>query len=525
MPSQQISHYLRALRSRWWVVALVTVLAAATALAFNERATKKYDATAQVLVTNQEPIDTLFLTQGQRSLDPERDINTDVALVTTEPVALAVRKQLHLTTSTDGLLREVSAGTAGTSNVISITARDPSPTRARDIANAFATQYVAFRRDQERQTYLQSAELASRALAQLTPQERSGPRGKQLETQLQTLQNAAGLVTGGVTGVESATKPTSPAVPRTKLALAIAIVLGLCVGSLIAIALEFGDRRLKDEAEVEQFLDLPILASVPLMRRWRGPNAEGAVQQEAYATVAVNLRLRDPDAEQPQTVMLASSDPGAGKTAATIGVARALARAGQHVIAIEADLRRPKFASYLNLPSGGGLAAVLAETRRLSEELIELDLLSGPLPEAAPLEVLPAGSVVGNPHTVLASDKMRELLLEARSRADIVLVDTPAVGPVSDAVDLAGSVDTCLLIVRLKHTKQEGVRRALRALLEVEIDVAGVIVTGLTRKPSYAMGYYLTPEQAPVRERPRKRSLISSLLARRRKRATAPSLE
>jgi len=507
------------------VIALVTVLAAGAALAVTLRAEKKYDATAQVLVTNTEPIDALFIASSNRSLDPERDINTNVALVTTEPVAARAIRQLGLHVSPNSLLQDIRAATAGTSNIISITARDPSPARARDIANAVARGYVAFQRQQEQEAYDKSASLATVQLARMTPEQRNGPQGKRLQAQLGQLENAAQLVTGGVQVAQTASVPTSPAVPRTKLTLAVAIILGLCVGCLMAIGLESVDRRLKDEADVEGVLDVPVLARVPAARRWRGPDDERAPQQEAYATVAVNLRLRDVDSSKTRAVMIASAEREAGKTAATIGVARALARAGQRVIAIEGDLRKPTFAEYLDLPSGGGLTAVLAGMRTLDDELVGLRIPPGSADagDEAFFEVLPAGTAVADPHTVLPSERMREVLRETRERADIVLVDTPALRPVSDAVDLAAGVDRCVFVVRLKHTTKEDARRAVRALADVGVEVVGVIVAGAARAPSHASEYYSGGAgQARNAAQPRR---WTTMFTGRRRRATLPSPE
>jgi capsular exopolysaccharide synthesis family protein len=520
VPGQQVSHYLKALRRRWWFVAWVTATAVVAALALCLTAQKEYDATAKVLLLPSDPVNTIFLTQQGRSQDPERDVNTDVALVTLDPVARRVQRRLDAPLTTTELLGEVRASTAGTTNVISITARNPSPAIAQAIANAFATEYLAFRRDTARAQYNGAAARAARDLAAMTPEQRNSPSGKALAAGLQNLQTASKLVTGGAVMAEQATKPTTAATPRTKLAVTVALLLGLSFGAIIAVGLEFADRRLKEEAEVEELLGLPILAKVPAMRRWRGPESDGPPQHEAYATVAVNLRLRDIDSGS-QTVMVASAEPNAGKTSVTIGVARALARAGQRVVAIECDLRGPTFATYLGLPSGGGLSAVLGRLRSFRHELVGVDSLGGPTGHRgvgeASLEVLPAGSVVSNPHTVLPSHRMKETLAEARSGADMILIDTPALSPVSDAVDLAGSVDTCIFVVRLNQSTKEGARRALRTLQEIGLDITGIVLTGVAADEIYASDYLYPPVES-------KRSRFS-LLARRRRRVTAPSLK
>jgi succinoglycan biosynthesis transport protein ExoP len=524
VPAQQASRYLKALRRRWWMVAVLTATAVGAALAVSLTSQKEYDATAKVLLSNSEPVNTIFLTQPVRAQDSERDVNTDVALVRLDAVARRVQRRLGLPLSTSQLLDEVRASTAGITNVISITARDLVPARAQAIANAFAAAYVAFRRDNAQAQYEEAAARAARQLAAMTPEQRNSSRGKALANSLQDLQTASKLVTGGVQIAERATLPTHSATPRTKLVFVVALLLGLFVGALGAIALEFTDRRLRDEADVEEFLGLPILAKVPAMRRWRGPDDDGSAQQEAYATVAVNLRLRDPDSG-PQTVMIISAEPEAGKTSVTIGVARALARAAQRVVAIECDLRRPTFANYLGLDASGGLAAVLGRMSSLRDELVDVDSLGGPTAAHAnvqevSLDMLPAGSVVANPHAVLPSDRMREILAEARSSADIVLIDTPALAQVSDAVDLVGSVDTCIFVIRVNWSTREGSRRALRTLREVGLDVIGIVVTGATADQVYGHDYQVR-RPPPKKVEPGRR--LVSPLARWRRRAEAPS--
>jgi polysaccharide biosynthesis transport protein len=251
---------------------------------------------------------------------------------------------------------------------------------------------------------------------------------------------------------------------------------------------------------------LPVLAKVPHGKRTFDPGSyEGRVQQEAYATLAVSLRLLALGADL-RTIMITSANQGDGKTSVTLGVGKALASAGQHVIAIEADLRRPRFAEYLRLPPLGGLAKVIVGQSPLSDELVEIDLLTGiplrdrELPQEGSFAVLPAGKVGLDPHRLLSSQHMREILTEARRLADVVLIDTPALDSVSDALSLGGIVDTTVYVARLKHATKEGTRRSLRALTKVGIDVAGIVLTGVSssQKP-YG---YISDEQSDGDRRP-----------------------
>ena len=522
VPAQRVSQYVRALRRRWWIVATVTAAAVFAALAVSLTSEKEFDATSKVLLTNSEPVDTILLTERSRSNDPERDVNTDVALVTLGPVAKRVQRRLRLPLSTADLVEKVTARTAGATNVISITVRDPSPARAQAIANAFAAEYVSFRHDAVQSQYERAAAGGKRALAAMTPAQRNSVRGRALTSSLQALQTAAKLVTGGLQVAEPAALPTEAATPRPKLSVAIALVLGLCFAALFAIGLDFADRRLRDESDVEELFGLPILARIPAIRRWRESD-DGMTQEEAYAAMAVNLRLRDLEAGQ-QTVMVASAEAETGKTSVTIGVARALAGAGQRVMVIECDLRRPRLASYIGLQASGGLASVLGRSSLLDSELVEVDVLSGaaadPNLHVASFDVLPAGSVVSNPHTALSSPRMQGILAAAESKVDMVLLDTPALAFVSDALDLAGNVDTCVLVVRLNRSTKAGVRRVLGTLQEVGVDVAGIVVTS-AKADRVNAGDYLARRPLPGRAQ-QTRDLVVEL-ARRRRRAADPS--
>jgi len=132
---------------------------------------------------------------------------------------------------------------------------------------------------------------------------------------------------------------------------------------------------------------------------------------------------------------------------------------------------------------------VLAGVRSLEDELVEVD----PAPRDEPpttqeqgwLAVLPAGSAVQNPHLLLSSDRMQALLNDARATADVVIIDTPAIGLVSDALTLTNALDTCVFVVGLNHATSDLTRRALRTLQDAGVPIAGVVITGTPGLPAY----------------------------------------
>lgn len=494
--SERVRDYLKALRRRWLLFAALTFLAVAVALAASLSMTKKYDATAQVVLERTDPVSERLDPGGGTSNDPERDINTGVALIKLDDVATAVKRRLQLPTPVPDLQDQVTTELVGTSDLVSITARDESPRRAAAIANAFAEEYVDFRRRTARQRFEDAARLARQRLAELSEDERASAEGRQLAAYLRELEISSALQTGGARVAELAKPPTAPASPRPLLNAILAGFLGAFIAGAIAIGLEFADRRLKDEDDVESAFGLPILASIPRPRRvgrGKGPQPH----DEAYTTLATNLRFLGIGGTDLRSVMISSAGPSEGKTTTTLGLARGLAMLRRRVIAIEADLRRPAFAEYLDLGDTGGLSMVLAGLSDLNSQIVEFDASTGervtdaaPGPDTLTFSVLAAGRVVPHPHRVLSSAKMREVITEAADLADFVLIDTPPVDTVSDAVSLANLVDAALVIVRLNQSKRDGVRRALRAFQNIGVDVPGVILTGATARGSGAYGYY-----------------------------------
>jgi uncharacterized protein involved in exopolysaccharide biosynthesis len=252
-PTERAAPHLRSLVRYSWVVLLLAAIAAVIAVLMSEHQTKRYDATAAVLLTSSEPVNVLLQSTGLPSGDPERDLNTDVALVKVAPVAAEVKRTLHLDWPTTKLLAEVRAALSGSSNMVAITARDSSPKRAAAIANAFARSYVSFRRQAAQDAYAEAARLARLRLANLTPQQRKAKLGTSLRLQLRQLETAGYLQTGGAQLVAGAELPTEAATPRPKFEAAVAGTVGLLFGALLAIGLGALERRREpreDEAAV-----------------------------------------------------------------------------------------------------------------------------------------------------------------------------------------------------------------------------------------------------------------------------------
>jgi succinoglycan biosynthesis transport protein ExoP len=471
---------LRAVRERWRLVLLVMGLATGLAVGVSLGSDKQYDATAQLLLRGEEPINSLLdpASAGQ-SNDPERDLNTEVELIKVGPTADAVRRALGLRRSTETLLEQVQTEAGSTSDIVRVTVRDRDRVLAARIANTFAESYVRFRVNSARERYLHAADLAQRQLSALSPVDRRSIQGRDLRARKRELEIASALQTGGAELVRRADVPTTASRPRPKLSGALGMVLGLMLGVGAALALNLVDRRFKNERELEEFFDLPVLAAIPRPgRRGHGLNDSG--QREAYGLLAANLNLTGPG-QLRSVLMITSPGPGDGKTSATLGIARAYARLGLTVVAIEADLRRPAFGQYTDLSASAGLTGVLAGDP-VAQELVWLDpdtlkpcgRDSG---AGGAIGLLPAGELPDNPQRALANPAMNLVIEVANALADVVLIDTAPLGTVNDAAMLARLVEGVVVVTRLNHTTKDAARRTSRTLGNLAADELGLVVT------------------------------------------------
>jgi polysaccharide biosynthesis transport protein len=498
-PAELLRDYLKVARRRWVVLVSITLLVAGIAVGVSLSGTKQYDATAKLLLRNDEPINDLLDLTSPNTNDLERETNTELGLIKLETLTERVRNTLHLGIPDNELLDKVEVETEGNSNLVSLTASDPDPRRAARLANAFANEYVEFREESARANF----EEAAKRLASLSPDRRSEDNS-QLDTRLRELQIASSLQTGGAEVVRLAPPPTSPAAPRPVLSGAVGLIAGFLLAVVMVMLLEFADRRIKDEDEAQAVFGLPLLAQIPRPPRSLRPVSGNGdpLQDEGYANLAASL-LFSTSSRPPRSVLVTSPSAGDGKTTVTFGLARALTRLGKSVIIIGADLRHPRADQHTEVGRGGGLTAVLTGRSEVADELVEVDAIStGPIRGSKGGEVfsfsrtfvLPAWGIAPQ---MLLSPTMAPVIEECSSIADFVLIDTPPVGVVHDAIMLVDVVDAVLLVSRLSWTTKDGARRALRVLRPLGVPVLGIVVMGGSRPEGYPYrGSSHEPDQA-----------------------------
>lgn len=439
----ELQQYLHVLKRYWRSIVAVTLLCVAGAAALTLLMPAKYTAQSSLFVSVDSGSSGGDLYSG--ATYAEQQVNSLSKLATSELVLQPVIKQLKLHTSTAALASTLAVTAPTSTSIINISATDHDASQAASIANAVAKSLVS-------------------VVGTLSPTAASGSQ----------------LVRATV--VNSATVPATPTSPKPMTNLALGLVLGLVVGAGQALVRSAVDARIRNPDDLAQVVDAPLLAAVGHVDGKQNNRGYGTGDPaaEAYRRLRTNVGFLTPGEDRRPSLVVTSPNEGEGKTQTVIGLARMLAQAGERVLLVDADMRRPTLAQRLALDPEPGLSQVLSGRGRFEDFVLQVDDTS--------LFVLPAGSIPPNPAELLASRNMENLLASAESLYDYVLIDSPPVLPVTDAVVLGERVRTLILVVRAARTKLQEVREAGRLLETAGVAVSGVVMNDVPRSGAYGYG-------------------------------------
>jgi capsular exopolysaccharide synthesis family protein len=481
------------------LVGLVVILCVLASVLLVVRSTKEYSASASLLFRDPGFARTLYgndlFDAGQ---DPKRATQTNLDVVASTNVANEAKKILHTDESAGSLLSSVTVTPGSDSDVATVEATRTDPDDAAAVANAFAQGYIVYRQATDRAAVQNAQDLINTSLTTAAPDERNG-----LLTSLRQLEVLKTLQTGNAEVVAKAGPNGSPTSPKPKRDAIFGFIVGLLAGCGLALLVDYLDRRLQTEEDVERaYADFPVIATVPEDRVGSLQLEPTGRTGESYRMLREGLRFLDPD-RNTRCLVVTSADESEGKSTVARHLAVTLAAVGQEVILLEADMRRPTAGSRLGVePGATGFSDVLASDEPAVRYLVT------PLGRGSTLDVLPGGTVPPNPGDLLRTGRANDVLLELREAADIVIVDAPPLIPVADTRVLLQlpAVDGVILVGRVGTTRRDRAREARRVLLQSGRRVLGLVVTGTP--DSLTSSYYSDGPASPKSRRERLTGLL-----------------
>jgi capsular exopolysaccharide synthesis family protein len=467
---------LKTIKDRWWIVAIAMIGGAVIASAVALTSTKQYTAESSLLI-RQSNLQTLIdPSAAQGSEDPARLSATNLLLVTSTAVAKNVQAALGTKESVSELLGQISASANPDADIITIQATDPSAARGTRIANAFAEQFVAFERAQSQ---VQAAAGASRLRSELaTLPAGSTPERAQLEQALRNVLALQAVTTGDATVVDTATSPSSPSSPNLKRAPVLGLLAGLAIGLAAVFLMDLFDRRIKTIEDFETAYGLRAIGSLPRLARPQGGTSPELLESFRILRSALSYLAGDSEL---RTVLVSSPVSGEGKTTVATGLAYATALAGQQVVLVEADFRRPSFQKQFGFEKQFDVGLYKAGlTNVLMGDASVEDVLNFPIEGLNTLRILPSGPFSPHPSDLLLRPEMALVIEELTRQADLVVIDTPPLLPVADTQVLLEQpvIDASLIVCRTYLTTRDQARRCRAVLEREQVSRAALVVVG-----------------------------------------------
>lgn len=435
----ELQDYLRAIRKRWWLLPTAVTLAVGVMALVTFQTPPRYASSTTFFIgTPNSGVAEAY----QGSLLSQERVKSYATVLSGDRLAAAVAARPGIDLSADEVQRRITTEPIQGTVLLRAIVTDGSKTRSNLIADALATEFAKM---------VESLETPG-AAAPPSEDGTSPPNRPRVKIEV-------------VAGPRLDPNPVSPRPVRT---LGLAALIGLLVGVGVAVLLEATDHSVKSDEALRELTGAPVLATIPHdAAAVKAPLVSGRASRAARAEALRQLRtnLQFVDVDRPvRVIVVTSAVPGEGKSSTAVNIAIVFAEAGQRVLVIDGDLRRPKVAEYLGIEGAVGLTNLLAGQAQPDDVIQRW---------GARLWALPSGFLPPNPSELLASNHMADLLQSFRERFDVVVIDSPPLLAVTDGAVLAASADGALLVARASKTSSSQITGAVRALGAVNARLLG----------------------------------------------------
>jgi capsular exopolysaccharide synthesis family protein len=270
--------------------------------------------------------------------------------------------------------------------------------------------------------------------------------------------------------------------PNWPLNILFAFAFGGILGVGAAVLLEYFDTSFRNVADVESKLNLPVLGVIPFMREPGELHDPSSPEGEPYRVLQTNLNLAL-KAGQSTALVVLSSGPGEGKSTTLRQLALCMAAAGEKVLLVDSDVRRPTQHKLAGLPREPGLTDIVLNKATWAEA-VKRD-------KSGLLDFLPSGAGANNVTlSLLYANKLRELVAGFRQRYDKILFDSPPIIGVSDASVLASISDGAVLLIQHRRNPESMVQRARQIIESLKVPIVGVVLNQVPTGTGEDYGYY-----------------------------------
>ncbi|MDP9314578.1 MAG: polysaccharide biosynthesis tyrosine autokinase [Chloroflexota bacterium] len=524
-----------------WALLLIlaAMLSGAAAYYISSRQQRVYQASTTILIDEASGVKAGE--NYQSILTSERRARTYAQLVTTGPLLESVIEQVGLQITVDRLKSTIDVQAVRDTQLIKVRAQDTDPARAAQIANTLVTRFAAQTQQLQNERYGASRENLKEQIAILQRQieqteaslnglvndASATPDRSRLEASLtQYRQSYANLLqsyeqvrlaeaqtSSSIVVVEPATAPKVPVSPRVLLNTALAAIVGLLVALGLVFLREALDDSVKQPDLLAEHLGLPILG---LISRIKGADKTKPIVvaeprspvSEAYRALRANIEFSSVD-RPVRSLLITSPAPNEGKSTVSVNLGAIMAQAGRQVAVVDADMRRPTVHKRFDMTNRDGLSELFVKPEMFLNGAMRKTAVQG-------VSVVTAGVLPPNPAELLGSDKMQGILQQLQDRADLVLLDTPPVTAVTDAVVLSPRVDGVILVLRVGQTKLGAAKQAVEQLRRAGARVLGIVLNDVpTGRSRYGYAYQSYYQQYHYVEKTKPR--FARLFGRRNK--------
>jgi capsular exopolysaccharide synthesis family protein len=504
--SSTLRHYLLVLRRRKWIVLAFVIAVPAAAYGLSHLQSAKYEASAQVLVSRQNLAASLTNTVDPSVYQqPDRVIDTQAQLAREPEVARRALAAAGVHRSPQSLLGASDVAAEPNVDLLNFSVRDHDPQLAARLVTAYATEFTKYRQELDTAA-LSSArkDVQDRLRALRAAGDHRSALYQSLADTAAKLRTMEALQTQNTYVVRDASG-ASKIQPRPVRNGVLGLLVGIFLGILAAFLREAFDTRVRGEDDITARLGIPLLGRLPRPTRRLARSGQlvmledpQSVHGEAFRMLRTNLEFMNLERDV-RTIMITSAGEQEGKSTTTANLGIALARSGRRVVLVDLDLRRPFLARFFGLEGRAGLTDVALGHVRLDAAVATIPVPSlerasnGASPSKTVIKVLPAGTPPPDPGEFVGKHVIGELLEKLRDNADIVLVDSPPLLHVVDAITLSANVEGVLVVTRLKLLRRNALGELQRVLETLPCEKLGFVVTDADFAHRYGYGYYAAP--------------------------------